>query len=348
MLLLTELCAYVWVWIVRFVRLHPIHVDRQDRLEPLSRGCLEDHTSTMTHSHASTRTLLPSGVPIPIRSECANRLACCAVLTRREGACAQAHIRTQACIQGFWTDESDLPISVSGSNSSRRTCFKPLTHSWLSGVCDPHRQFSATLHTSFLFLLQGMDYRNMNGEYTARTLSAVTSPNAMRSHPKSTGQPSPSSVIEELQGRFYNTGRISREKRPVLRSTNPTAADLSVSAFHRQNVVPQTSRATLASRPHHQSELTLSSTISPSSATATSAFEAPIRPITTASTAKLGNAPPERYDCRGGGHLFVILVWSSRKIPWYFAIVYLKPMLAINWTTSFVKSMRNMVHFFLK
>lgn len=140
------------------------------------------------------------------------------------------------------------------------------------------------------------------GDYPSRTMSAITSPNAVR-YSKSTGQPSPSSVIEELQGRFYNTNR-AREKRPILKNSN--AAELAVTAYHRQTTTPQTSRATLASRPHHQSELTLASM---SSKPVASAFEPPYRSITAASTTRLANAvqdggpsfrPLETVSNRGG------------------------------------------------
>ena len=87
-------------------------------------------------------------------------------------------------------------------------------------------------------------------------------------------QSSPSSVIEELQGRFQNSNR-AREKKPILKNTDHTTP-----VYHHRTATSITATATLASRPHHQSDLTLPTTTS-------SSFEQPVRSINTATTVRV-------------------------------------------------------------
>ncbi|VDD84296.1 unnamed protein product [Mesocestoides corti] len=136
-------------------------------------------------------------------------------------------------------------------------------------VVIPQRPVESTL-TRSEYNDRIMDYRGGGGGgvggYPPPSISAITSPTGMRgvygsvggSYSRSSGQPSPSSVIEELQGRFSAASR-SREKRPTLRP-NPTTADLVVPAYHRKTATSMTTTATLVSKPHHQSDLTLPTT----------------------------------------------------------------------------------------
>lgn len=122
---------------------------------------------------------------------------------------------------------------------------------------------------------------NAYNDYSSSSTSAMISPTGVRGSARSAGQPSPSSVIEELQGRFQNSTR-TREKRPILKNA-PRNSDYVSSVGHRRTATAVPSMSTpLASRPHHQSELTL-----PTTTSAEVSFEPPLRAINTASTVRL-------------------------------------------------------------
>ncbi|CDS39645.1 conserved hypothetical protein [Echinococcus multilocularis] len=114
------------------------------------------------------------------------------------------------------------------------------------------------------------------------SISAVTSPTISRGLIKPTEHTSPNSVIEELQSRFQNSTR-SREKRPILKNA-PANADYVTPVYQRRIATAGTATTTLASRPHHQSELVLPTTTAAS-------FEQPLRSINTASTVRLDPDP---------------------------------------------------------
>lgn len=119
-------------------------------------------------------------------------------------------------------------------------------------------------------------------DYSSGSISAVTSPTIARGSIRSTEQASPSSVIEELQGRFQNSTR-SREKRPILKNASVNADHVSP-VYQRRIATSSTATATLASRPHHRSELALPTTTAGS-------FEQPSRSINAASTVRLDPDP---------------------------------------------------------
>ncbi|KAM7537242.1 hypothetical protein Aperf_G00000059754 [Anoplocephala perfoliata] len=114
-------------------------------------------------------------------------------------------------------------------------------------------------------------------DYPSSSTSAMISPTGVRGSARSVSQPSPSSVIEELQGRFQNSAR-PREKRPILKNA-PVNSDYVPSVYHRRTATAVSSTSTaLASRPHHRSELAL-----PTTTSAEMSFEPPSRTINTAS-----------------------------------------------------------------
>ncbi|VDM30249.1 unnamed protein product [Hydatigera taeniaeformis] len=119
-------------------------------------------------------------------------------------------------------------------------------------------------------------------DYSSGSISTVTSPTNARTSIRSTEQPSPNSVIEELQGRFQNSPR-SREKRPILKNASVNA-DYITPMNQRRIATTSTATAALTSRPHHRSELVLPTTT-------TSSSEQPLRSINTASTVRLDPDP---------------------------------------------------------
>nr|CDS23497.1 hypothetical protein EgrG_000718800 [Echinococcus granulosus] len=129
------------------------------------------------------------------------------------------------------------------------------------------------------------------------SISAVTSPTISRGLIKPTEHASPNSVIEELQSRFQNSTR-SKEKRPILKNA-PVNADYVTPVYQRRIATAGIATTTLASRPHHQSELVLPTTTAAS-------FEQPLRSINMASTVRLDPDPngtlraTEGSDYRGG------------------------------------------------
>lgn len=124
--------------------------------------------------------------------------------------------------------------------------------------------------TSTTMLSSGGGYN----DYPSGSVSTITSPPVARDVTRSTGQPSPSSVIEELQGKFQSSAR-AREKKTILKNT-----DYVNPVYHRRTATSVTATATLGSRPHHQSELTLPTTRA-------AAFDQSVRSINTATTVRL-------------------------------------------------------------
>ncbi|VDO02294.1 unnamed protein product [Rodentolepis nana] len=118
-------------------------------------------------------------------------------------------------------------------------------------------------------------------DYLSGSISAITSPTGGRGSTRYSGQPSPSSVIEELQGRFQNSSRL-RDKRPILKN-GPINQDYSSPVYHRRTATAiSTSTTSLSTKPHHQSELTL-----PTTTSAEIIFEPPTRAMNTAMTVKM-------------------------------------------------------------
>lgn len=157
-----------------------------------------------------------------------------------------------------------------------------------------------------------MDYHpyTVNGYGTSPAASALTSPTqhmkcsafaSSYAGSKSSGQPSPSSVLEELHGRFQNAGPQKSNQRPILRNSSTN--------YSQRKTMPS---AMLTSQPYHHSELTLPT----SSTQLIYPVQSPrtVQTMSATSRSRLGNMeqvlrPPESFNSanpstRGGKQYF--------------------------------------------